>query len=353
MKVITVGRNPDNDIVVNDAKVSRTHLQIVQGDDGVCSVVDLGSANGTYVNGRRITGEVRLHPNDAIRIGDTMLSWQAYIRPFPDKEQTSSSNIAKTNRTWLWIVICAVVAVLAGGIGFYVYHRNQKQNQEILRNTYKSNEEQLRQELTQLEAERLQDKTDDELFRQALREDRDKNRKLAATKQKEAEDAKNQANIANKRSEEVEAEANQKIKAANQEKEVFKQEAEAVKQKSDSIVTAAQNAVDAAIRAEQTAELTTKFYAEEYGKMNKAFAKQVCEQLKKEVPKDNDAKEHLSDLFNKADNKGKQAIIDAIQVIKQQGSKIKGNEPEVKPDSLKTSKDSKITDDKSAAESDE
>ena len=59
MKVLTIGRSQENDIVINDAKVSRIHLQLVISDDGTYSVVDLNSANGTYVNGERISGEVK------------------------------------------------------------------------------------------------------------------------------------------------------------------------------------------------------------------------------------------------------------------------------------------------------
>ena len=78
MKVITIGRSTENnDIVVNDEKVSRNHLQMVMDDNGNYSVVDLGSTNGTYVNGRRISGEVRLQPNDEVRIGQTVLPWSA------------------------------------------------------------------------------------------------------------------------------------------------------------------------------------------------------------------------------------------------------------------------------------
>ncbi len=82
MKVITIGRSSDNNIVINDAKVSRTHLQLVQNDSGICSVVDLNSANGTFVNGQKITGEVRLQPRDVIRIGNTTLPWQEYVKPY-------------------------------------------------------------------------------------------------------------------------------------------------------------------------------------------------------------------------------------------------------------------------------
>ena len=56
MKVITVGRSSDNDDVINDAKVSRKHLQFVYNDSGVWSVVDLNSASGTFVNGQKNNG---------------------------------------------------------------------------------------------------------------------------------------------------------------------------------------------------------------------------------------------------------------------------------------------------------
>jgi hypothetical protein len=80
MKVITVGRNPQNDVVVQDPSVGRRHLQIVQHDDGHFSVVDLNSTNGTYINGRRIMGEAPLRPGDAIQIGRARLQWEQYFK---------------------------------------------------------------------------------------------------------------------------------------------------------------------------------------------------------------------------------------------------------------------------------
>ena len=71
MKVITIGRNKENnDVVVNDNKVSRNHLQIIRDDQGNFSVLDLNSTNGTYVNGQRISGEVPLKVADELEIGD-------------------------------------------------------------------------------------------------------------------------------------------------------------------------------------------------------------------------------------------------------------------------------------------
>lgn len=80
MKVITFGRGPVNDVVISDPKVSSNfHMKIIVSDDGKIKVVDEGSLNGTYVNGKRIPGEMYISKGDFIRIGDTMVPWENYI----------------------------------------------------------------------------------------------------------------------------------------------------------------------------------------------------------------------------------------------------------------------------------
>ena len=64
-----IGRSPDNDIVLADAKVSRHHAVIA--DDGrTILITDLGSANGVRVRRARIDPSAELHNGDGIRIGD-------------------------------------------------------------------------------------------------------------------------------------------------------------------------------------------------------------------------------------------------------------------------------------------
>ena len=81
MKVVTIGRNEDNDVVIKDTHASRYHLQIIQHDDGHFSLSDFGSTNGTYVNGQKISGEIDLNQNDVIRIGNSTLPWRMYFDP--------------------------------------------------------------------------------------------------------------------------------------------------------------------------------------------------------------------------------------------------------------------------------
>jgi hypothetical protein len=80
MKIIRIGRNSSNDVVIgNDLKVSGTHCQIIEDDNGNYSLIDTNSTNGTYVNGVKSHGEVRLNQSDIIRIGNTTLPWQTYF----------------------------------------------------------------------------------------------------------------------------------------------------------------------------------------------------------------------------------------------------------------------------------
>ena len=64
-----LGRGSDCDLRLHDNAISRHHCLIrVRGHD--VSISDLGSANGTYVNGARMTSQTALHTGDEIRVGD-------------------------------------------------------------------------------------------------------------------------------------------------------------------------------------------------------------------------------------------------------------------------------------------
>jgi phosphatidylserine/phosphatidylglycerophosphate/cardiolipin synthase-like enzyme len=65
--VTTIGRAPENDIVIGDASVSRHHARITL-ENGKCTLTDLGSANGTFVNGECLDGSKPLVPGDVVGI---------------------------------------------------------------------------------------------------------------------------------------------------------------------------------------------------------------------------------------------------------------------------------------------
>lgn len=69
---VTIGRMKGNDIVLPKGNVSKRHSRIFAQDGGF-KIIDLESTNGTYVNGRKITGEQQITENDKIYIGDFIL----------------------------------------------------------------------------------------------------------------------------------------------------------------------------------------------------------------------------------------------------------------------------------------
>lgn len=143
MKVITIGRGGECSVVINDAKVSRMHAQLVQDDEGRISLVDLGSTNGTTVNGKRITGEIRLNPGDEVLIGDTVLPWQSYVTSGRAPSQSAKSHasvksntkgnmVGQTNRDkqrkMLWIIVAAALALIVGGGVVWLLNKGESED---------------------------------------------------------------------------------------------------------------------------------------------------------------------------------------------------------------------------------
>ena len=73
---VTVGRLPECTISINDSNISRKHAEMRQ-TGGEYVVADLGSTNGTLVNGIRITGQQRLNEGDIISFGSTHVRFEA------------------------------------------------------------------------------------------------------------------------------------------------------------------------------------------------------------------------------------------------------------------------------------
>ena len=69
--VINLGRDVTNNLVINDREVSRHHLRFSRGPDGY-TVEDLGSTNGTFINGKRVSGATLLKNGDMIGLGETV-----------------------------------------------------------------------------------------------------------------------------------------------------------------------------------------------------------------------------------------------------------------------------------------
>jgi hypothetical protein len=77
---ITLGRDITNDIVINDPEVSRQHLRLTRGTNGY-NIEDLGSTNGTFIGGQRLSGIRPLQRNENISLGETVTLAYELARP--------------------------------------------------------------------------------------------------------------------------------------------------------------------------------------------------------------------------------------------------------------------------------
>ena len=319
MKVITIGRSKDNNnIVIEDSKVSRSHLQIINDDNGDYYVIDLDSTNGTYVNGNRITGKVQLHKGDTIVIGYTTLSWETY---FGSDDSDEDGKEPGTSNKKLYIIISSIlICVLIGVIAVIVY--NNKKNEQYRKASFDKVTKTYIEETK--EANKAKDVAKEEANRAKEQESAAKEEARVAeeAKQKAEEQAKREVNAANIKAEEAKEAAekaqeeviaaNQKVADAKEAAAKAKADAEKEVFEANKKVADAQNAAnEAKAEAEESEQLTEEFY-ELLSSLNSAKIKSVCEDMELKS-KD---KETLKSHFKNANNEGKKKVIKSIKNVK-------------------------------------
>ncbi|MGQ9863331.1 MAG: FHA domain-containing protein [Bacteroidia bacterium] len=128
-KSILLGRSQECDILLDHPEVSAKHAILILTVTGTYEIQDLGSTNGTFVNGQRIEGRVEIHPGDKVVLGSYEIPWQEYFeKDIPAKGLGSDSPTRATKyghsgqnakRTLLWIGIVLVIL----SIGLYLFYK--------------------------------------------------------------------------------------------------------------------------------------------------------------------------------------------------------------------------------------
>jgi hypothetical protein len=111
-----VGRASKNDVVLDDALLSRHHCRIFFKSDGSLWVTDLGSANRTCINGREVE-ESPFGADDTLEIGDTRLRLVAPATGGGAEgvgEAGPRAGRSASFPLWLWLAVAAAALVLAG-----------------------------------------------------------------------------------------------------------------------------------------------------------------------------------------------------------------------------------------------
>jgi len=88
--VVNIGRAEYNDIVLADESVSSTHAKLLRRDD-IWVVVDVGSTNGTFVEGERVTAEAAIAPGTTLRFGELSVLFDP--ADAPDAEEAGGTKV--------------------------------------------------------------------------------------------------------------------------------------------------------------------------------------------------------------------------------------------------------------------
>ena len=333
MKVITIGRSTgNNNIVINDSKVSRSHLQIINDDNGDFYAIDLDSTNGTFVNGTRISGKVQLHKGDIVVIGNTTLSWEKYFNPKSDPklgDDKEDKNTKSLNKRLCIIISSILICVLIGVIAIIVNNKKNEQDIEASYNevTRAYTEEAIKakeaKETAEKEAKDAQDaaekaKENEKAAKIAQTEAEANEQKakdaaeLAKENEQQAKDAAELAKKNEQKAKEAEALAKENEQQAKDAAELAKQNEQKAKEAETLAKENEQKAKNELEATKKSLELTKEFYEllpEITGIMHTSRMNNVCEKLELKER----TEEKLKDFFDKKDNKGKEKIIKIIK----------------------------------------
>ena len=107
----SIGRHPTNTLQLSSSEVSRRHAIIQAQGEAEFWIVDLGSANGTYVNGRRLSQAVRLRNGDVIRIADAELEFATEILSamHPVGQQVMASTMIHIRQAQCWLMVADII----------------------------------------------------------------------------------------------------------------------------------------------------------------------------------------------------------------------------------------------------
>lgn len=92
---ISIGRNEENDVILAHSSISRVHASIEKRSDSEFIITDEGSTNGTFVNGKKISGHLKISPMDNIIIGRFQLTLNGIYKDLSREVAIRAERIVK------------------------------------------------------------------------------------------------------------------------------------------------------------------------------------------------------------------------------------------------------------------
>jgi adenylate cyclase len=104
-----IGRGASNTIVFQSDLISRNHAMVQEGDDGEYLLFDLGSRNGTVLNGRRVTIPTKLQDGDMIGIGEFTLAFSNLMAaPEPSSSAPDCETQVVVSIRWIAVLVADI-----------------------------------------------------------------------------------------------------------------------------------------------------------------------------------------------------------------------------------------------------
>lgn len=95
----TIGRSEDNNMVLTEPWISRNHAMLQQTETGDFYLIDLGSRNGTFINGRRVSIPVTLRNGDRLTFGQTEVAFYYPSKTSDSAKAEIEENLRETTQT--------------------------------------------------------------------------------------------------------------------------------------------------------------------------------------------------------------------------------------------------------------
>lgn len=93
--LVTIGREPGNQVCLSERNVSRKHATLQLSFDGLGQLTDLGSYNGVFVNGSRIDKQASIKLGDTLRIGDYQIELRGNVSQATREESTQRTLLVR------------------------------------------------------------------------------------------------------------------------------------------------------------------------------------------------------------------------------------------------------------------
>ena len=311
-EIIIIGRDQTCNFIVDDSSVSRNHAQIINYGTHVC-VVDLGSTNGTFVNGVRVSSETSLHTGDELKVGNAIVPWEQLVDP------SKGGNGRGKKKTWLWILIAGIVLLFIGAaaaVYFLWIHNNLEESK-------KSNDELLEEVISGVKEKQKTDsllvvaRDSANLVRQEAQAEKEKNEKKNETLKAENEKIKKDSEKETAKAQKEKDEAKKAKEAAKREKDdaiKAKEEAEKAKEEAEKAKKEAEKAKEEAEKAKEEAEnIKYESILPVLNALEKEDLEDVCRDLGIVFNVQKPAKEALKEEFWNGTNDTKNKIAKALK----------------------------------------